>query len=93
MRLGDKGYLQFMFPSERHFKSFGYMAEMIGREFAFGVIFLSLSDSMHIVICACEKVRECPICIRRVKVTQKIQSLTNLFPVKGNCVTHMMRPY
>ena len=32
--------VQFMFPSERHFKSFGHMAEMIGREFAFGVIFL-----------------------------------------------------
>ena len=41
LNVGDKGYLQFMFPSERHFKGFGHMAEMItGREFAFGVIFL-----------------------------------------------------
>ena len=31
-----------------------------------------------IVICVCEKVRECPICIRRVEVAQKIQSLETL---------------
>ena len=83
VRLGDKGCLQFMFPSERHLEGSGHMAE-VRESLPSGLYFLSLSDSKHIVICVCEKVRECPICIRRVEVTQKKSSHWKLrFQSKG----------
>ena len=87
MRLGDKGYLQFMFPSERHFKSFGHMAEMIA-SLPLGLYFLSLSDSVHIVICACEKVQECLICIRRVEVILKKSSHWKLCVQSKETLSH-----
>ena len=88
MRLGDKGCLQFMFPSERYFKrSFGRMAEMI-ESLPLGLYFLSLSDSMHIVICACEKVRECLICIRRVEVILKKSSHRKLCVQSKETLSH-----
>ena len=87
MRLGDKGYLQFTFPSERHFKSFGHMAEMIA-SLPLGLYFLSLSDSVHIVICACEKVQECLICIRRVEVILKKSSHWKLCVQSKETLSH-----
>lgn len=48
---GDKGDLQCVFPSERHFRSYSSMAEVMSGELAIRVIFLHTCLIQHILEC------------------------------------------